>query len=126
MKKQNLKLNELKVYKMILVHELCEVDTGDFTPYDKITHEEKYSLERKCMIRIAKECDMPEIIELWEEFEANNSPEAKFVKKLDKLDAVMQSKIYANQSNNESLFDEFYTYSKDKISEFDEFIDFGK
>lgn len=123
MAKKKLDLDELKVYKMILIHELCEIDPGDHTPYDGITPSEKQRLEDECIKRIAEEHDMPEILELWTEFKEYSTPEAIFVKKLDKVDTVAQSKIYADQIKNEDLFNEFYINHKEKVSGFDEFID---
>ena len=40
--KFKLKLDQEKVMKMVLYHELCEIDYGDHTPMEKITKEEKY------------------------------------------------------------------------------------
>jgi len=45
MTKNDLKLDQLKVLKMISYHELGEIDTGDFTPVDKIDKKEKYERE---------------------------------------------------------------------------------
>ena len=42
MKQENLKLNHEKVFKLILCHELGEIDVGDITPVDQISYEEKY------------------------------------------------------------------------------------
>jgi len=123
MHKENLKLDEAKVLKMILYHELCEIDTGDHTPSEvNYTKELKYKEELKAVTRISKECNMPEILLLWQEFEENKTPEAQFVKILDRLDAVMQSQIYSLQNNDETLFDEFYNFSKEKIKQFKKYI----
>lgn len=65
---------------------------------------------------------MPEIFNLWVEFEKGDTKEAQIVKKIDKLDAVMQSKIYSEENNNEKLFDEFYTFSIEQLKEFDDFV----
>ena len=50
-----------------------------------ITKKEKYEKEYACVKRIAEQYEMPEILELWKEFEENITPEAQFVKKLDKF-----------------------------------------
>ena len=117
------KLNQLKVLKMIAYHELCEIDAGDHTPFDNITKEEKYKQEFACVKRLASECDMPEILELWLEYEDGKSPEAQFVQQMDRLDAVMQSKIYSDMNNDDNkLFDEFYQHAKTQIQDFEDFI----
>ena len=52
---------------------------------------------------------MPEILELWLEFEENKTPEAEFVKRLDKFDCVLQSKVYSDLYDKPELFEEFKT-----------------
>lgn len=123
MTKHNLKLDELKVIKMCLYHELCEIDAGDHTPFDKITKEEKFQKELACVKRIAKECEMPEILGLWLEFEEGKTPEAKFVKQMDKFDAVMQSKIYSEMKGDDEIFNEFHDHAKTLIEDYEDFID---
>ena len=107
---------------MILVHDVCEIDAGDTTPYDEVSSSEKYKNEEKCIVRLAEEYGMPELTSLWKEYEEQKSDEAKFVKKIDKLDMVLQSKIYAEQQGEESLFAEFYENSKQTIEEFEVLI----
>ena len=115
-------LDQLKVYKMILVHELCEIDAGDHTPYDNISKQEKYDMEFACVKRIAEQCDMPELLDLWQEFEKKESNEAMFVKKIDRLDAIIQAKIYSKEIKDEDLFNQFKNYSKTIADEFEEYI----
>ena len=120
MQKNDLKLDELKVIKMAAFHELCEIDAGDVTPVDHIDKKTKYENELRAIERISSEYDMPEIKELWLEFEENKTPEAQFVKKLDKFDAVMQAKIYSEKGlAKPEVYEEFYQNSKkiaDEIS----------
>lgn len=74
---------------------------------DKITKKEKYLGELKCIQRLSKQYNMPEILTLWQEFEEGKTPEAQFVKEMDKLDAIMQSKIYADSENRQDVFEVF-------------------
>lgn len=113
MSKNDLKLDQLKVLKMIAYHELGEIDAGDFTPVDHISKEDKYKLEFVGVKRIAEEYEMPEILELWKEFEECKTDEAQFVKKLDKYDAILQSKIYSEKYDRPELFEEFKSNGKD-------------
>lgn len=113
MQKNDLKLDELKVIKMAAFHELCEIDAGDVTPVDHVDKKTKYENELRAIERISSEYDMPEIKELWLEFEENKTPEAQFVKKLDKFDAVMQAKIYSEKGlAKPEVYEEFYQNSK--------------
>ena len=109
MAKNDLKLDQLKVVKMIAYHEIGEIDAGDFTPVDNISKKEKYEKEYACVKRISEQYEMPEILELWKEFEENTTPEAQFVKKLDKFDCVLQSKVYSEIYDKPELFEEFKT-----------------
>ena len=38
-------LDKYKVLKMVLIHDLCEIDKGNHTPFDNITNEEKFNTE---------------------------------------------------------------------------------
>ena len=113
MSKNDLKLDQLKVIKMIAYHELGEIDTGDITPVDMVDRSIKYEKELIGVKRISEQYEMPEILELWKEFEANTTPEAQFVKKLDKFDCVLQSKVYSEQYDMPELFEEFKSNGKD-------------
>ena len=113
MSKNDLNLDQLKVLKMISYHELGEIDAGDFTPVDKVDRKEKYQKELVGVTRIAEQYEMPEILELWKEFEECATPEAQFVKKLDKFDCVLQSKVYSEIYDKPELFEEFKTNGKD-------------
>ena len=117
MSKNNLKLDQLTVLKMIAYHESGEIDAGDTTPVDKVSKQEKFDKEFACVKRIAEEYEMPEILELWLEFEENITPEAQFVKKLDKFDCVLLSKVYSEIYNRPELFEEFKNNGKDYYSE---------
>lgn len=105
-------LDELKVLKMISYHELCEIDAGDTTPFDNVTPEEKYRKEYACIKRLSAEYEMPEMEELWLEYEDSKTPEAKFVKHLDKFDAIMQAKIYSDAQNRPDIYEDFYTQGR--------------
>lgn len=123
MNKEKLNLNQEKVLKMIAYHELGEIDVGDFTPYDNITKQEKYELEKQCIARLAEENDMPEILDLWIEYEAKQTAEAKFVDDIDRLDAVLQAKIYsAEADDNDKIFMEFYTRAQKVAEKYKKFI----
>lgn len=104
---------------MIAYHELCEIDYGDHTPMKKIEKREKYDNELKCIQRLAEQHQIPEILELWKEFEQGKSPEAVFVKKIDKLDAILQSKVYAGAGNMPELFEEFKNFNAAIFEEFE-------
>lgn len=84
-----------KTVLMALVHELCEVYAGDITPADGVSPEEKARLERESLARVLGGLTgAEELFSLWEEFEAGESPEARLVKQLDRLEMGIQAAVY--------------------------------
>lgn len=111
-------LDLLKCLKMANIHDLAEVYVGDFTPGSGIHPQEKYDLESKAIKRLAGELQYPELIELFEEFEACETPEAIFVKSMDRLDAVIQAKYFDETQNyGGKLFEEFYTFALTRVKD---------
>lgn len=110
-------LDLLKCLKMANIHDLAETIAGDPTPKDEITPDEKHQSEVAAMCQLAKELNNPELIALFNEFEAQETPEAVFVRNLDKLDAVILAKYYDETQNyGGKLFEEFYDYAEKKIT----------
>ncbi len=118
---KNLKLDKNKVLFMLLVHEVGECEVGDITPFDGITVEQKHELENKAVYNFSKQHNMPEIYSTWCEFEKRLTPEAKFCYAMDKLDAVMQAKIYSSKMGRDELFNQFYKNSLDRVENFSDF-----
>lgn len=110
-------LDVCKCMKMANIHDLAEIYVGDFTPLSDISPEKKHELEAAAMSRLADELEMPELTELFHEFEAGETPEAVFVRNMDKLDTVIQACYYdQEQDYGGRLFEEFYAYAETKIS----------
>tara|TARA_Y100001954_G_C15742815_1_gene569404 strand:- start:742 stop:1227 length:486 start_codon:yes stop_codon:yes gene_type:complete len=85
-------LNLEHVLKLCLVHDLPEVIVGDLTPFDDVST--KSADERAAMEQIA-----PEWVSLFDEYENQTTPEAVFVKRLDKLDMALQAQIYMERTS---------------------------
>ncbi len=82
----------LKVMTMVLVHDAVEIDAGDTYAYDEEGNVTKRERECKAADRIFHILppDQEEYFRgLWEEFEANETPEAQFANTLDKLQPTM-------------------------------------
>ena len=122
MKLENLKLDENKVLKMSLYHDLCEIFSGDISPNDNISKQEKFELEFEAVKKVSKIAGMEEYKQLWIEYEQQITPESKFVKAMDKLDTVLQAKIYAEKSGNYELFQEFYNSALPYIIDYVKYI----
>ena len=112
------KYNTEKILKMILLHDLAESITGDFTPEQK--SKEKIILEDKTFEKILK-C-LPENLQkqyrhLWEEYQKNDSKEANFVHQIDKLEMALQAKIYLKQNKSLEELRTFFDSVQKEISE---------
>jgi putative hydrolases of HD superfamily len=81
-----------KVLKMVLVHDIVEIDAGDVFVYDVAAHATKADLERAAADRLygLLPADQgAELRALWEEFEAKESPEARFAGAVDRLQPLL-------------------------------------
>ena len=81
-----------KTMVMILIHDLVEIDAGDTYAYDEEANRTKEEREKKAAERIFGL--LPEeqgnyLVELWKEFEARETPEAKFARTMDNLQPMM-------------------------------------
>ena len=85
-------LNIERVLTLCLVHDLPEVVVGDLTPHDDRSSKAKD--ERNAMGQLA-----PEWVPLLDEYESQSTPEAVFVRSLDKLDMALQAEIYMGRSD---------------------------
>lgn len=110
-------LNSEKVLKMCLLHDLAESITGDYT-IDKITKQEKTKLENTAMEKIFSNLSdnlKDNYTKLWNEFQENNTDEAKFVHQVDKLEMALQAKIYSEKGFSKEKLETFFHSAKDNI-----------
>lgn len=104
-------IDVLKVVKMVLIHDIVEIDAGDTFIYDMQKNHVNTDQERLAANRIfglLPEEQSKDFIAVWEEFEAGLTPEAKFARTMDRLEPLLQ-----NTSNNGGTWKEFdVDYSK--------------
>lgn len=90
-----------KVVKMLLLHDVVEIDAGDTFVYDVQASKDQAEKELKAAHRLfgllPKE-QGDELLALWLEFEAAQTPEAKFGKALDRLIPMLLN--YHNQGQS--------------------------
>lgn len=82
----NEEVDVFHVMKMVLIHDLVEIDAGDTYAYDAEGNTTKREREEKAADRIfgiLPEDQGKEIRQLWEEFEKGETPEARFAHVLD-------------------------------------------
>ncbi|MFC4213549.1 HD family hydrolase [Pedobacter lithocola] len=114
----NRTIDILKVIKMVLIHDIVEIDAGDIFIYDtqkkhSNTDEERIAANR--IFGLLPKEQSEELIAIWEEFEAGNTDEAKFAKSMDRLEPLLQ-----NISNHGGTWTEFgvnydKVYEKKKV-----------
>lgn len=86
----------LHVIKMVLIHDVVEIDAGDTYAYDTAGNKTKRAREEKAADRIFNilpEDQTKEMRALWEEFEAGVTPEARFAAALDRVQPIMLNDI---------------------------------
>ena len=101
----------LRVLKMVLIHDIVEIDSGDVFLYDKSkSHkntEEEFAAAKR-IFGLLPENQAKELIDLWKEFEDGETDDAKFAKSLDKFEPLLQ-----NFSNNGGTWDKYnVTYNE--------------
>ncbi|UCH95504.1 MAG: HD domain-containing protein [Candidatus Aminicenantes bacterium] len=115
-----------KTLKMIVIHDIVEAEIGDIPCFETGHRKEsKYSLECKAIenirMMLSDEKIGEELYNLWHEFQAGDTIEAKFVKALDNLEVQIQHNL-ANLSTWEEIeYDLVYT-KMDKHCCHDEFL----
>lgn len=83
-----------RVIKMLLIHDLVEIDAGDapiFGQYDaeKLADEEAKAARRIFGLLPADQAS--ELLDLWNEFEAATTPDAQFAKSMDRFQPPNQN-----------------------------------
>jgi len=87
-------LDVLRVLKMVLIHDLVEIDAGDTYCYDEAAHADKAEREEAAAERIfgiLPPDQAHEVWDLWREFEAMETPEASFAAALDRLQPMLSN-----------------------------------
>jgi putative hydrolase of HD superfamily len=113
------KLNIAKAFKLVLVHDLCKVYTGDITPYDgllpasgknryrgawrwrrlslaekKRRYKEKFQKEKRALQKLTNHLPADtkrDMMDTWLEYQSIGSPEAKFVFQLDRIENLLEA-----------------------------------
>ncbi|HIR24208.1 MAG TPA: HD domain-containing protein [Candidatus Egerieimonas faecigallinarum] len=130
----NEEVDVLRVITMLLIHDLVEIDAGDTYAYDDKGNESRPERERRAAERIyglLPEDQGAQLRALWEEFEAYESPEAKYAHMLDNFQplllndsnqggdwrahGVKKSQIYKRNEKTEQGSREIWSYMQELI-----------
>lgn len=88
----NQKVDVLKVVWMVLIHDIVEIDAGDTYAYDTAGNATKRAREEKAADRLFGLLPTDQAVylrDLWEEFEKQETNEAKFARTLDCMQPIM-------------------------------------
>lgn len=130
----NEKIDVLKTIKMVLLHDVIEIDAGDTYAYDTEGNKTKRERELKAADRIfgllPKEQER-EYRGLWDEFEEMETAEAKFANTLDKVQplflndasggksweehGVRKNQVLARNERTHEGSEELWAYAKSLI-----------
>lgn len=108
-----------RVIKMVLIHDLVEIDAGDYIVYTD-NNEEKYQKELEGAKRIfgLLPDDMSnDMFNLWMEFEARETPDAKFAAALDRVEPIIQDYFNNSWQDHNITSDMVRNVCRDKINE---------
>lgn len=88
-------VNITRVLKMLLVHDVVEIDAGDTFAYDTAanlaTQNERESRAADRLFGLLPQEQRDELRALWEEFEHRSTPESKYANALDRLQPLFQN-----------------------------------
>lgn len=88
----NEEIDVLRTIRMILIHDVVEIDAGDTYAYDEVGKQSQREREEKAAKRLfgmLPEDQAKDLLDLWEEFEAGETKEARFARALDNFQPMM-------------------------------------
>lgn len=88
----NEEIDVLRTMTMLLIHDLVEIYAGDTYAYDeegKKTQKSRELAAADRLFQMLPEDQGKKFREIWEEFEAENTPESRFARTMDNLQPMM-------------------------------------
>ncbi len=85
-------VNIERVIKMLLIHDIVEVDVGDTPIHSNASAQdqaEQEGLAAKRLFGLLPQAQAADLLALWQEFEAASSEDAKFAKALDRVQPLL-------------------------------------
>lgn len=125
---QNLDLDQAKIIKYALAHDVIEAYAGDTHVYDEEAKKSKVEREAKALVQLEEEFpEFTEFLETIHEYEERAAPEARFVYAVDKLVDPLNFSMEKTQSvwkEYDVSWDAFVDHKKDKIYQSPEVVPF--
>jgi putative hydrolase of HD superfamily len=115
-------IDKLKLYKILLIHDLVEVYAGDTAVYDDVGRKDKIEREAKAAEKLFGQLPedlKKEFFDLFNEFEEMKTVEAKIAKAIDKLHPLL-----LNLSSEGTDYKKFGATFEDEKRRVEKYIDF--
>jgi len=114
-----IKVDQLKVLKLLIIHDLAETLVGDIPAFDTVGRIGKQEKETKAFLKIIEPLpskSQKEFRALWEECEARETNEAKVAQAIDKFEAPLQHNIFGVEHWDQNDFDVHGWYKFDIVA----------
>ncbi|GAA0247147.1 HD domain-containing protein [Haladaptatus pallidirubidus] len=103
-----------RALRMAIVHDVAEAKTGDVATRvsdadQRVPSDVKHREERNAMNSLAEPL-VPDVRNLWEEYEARETPESTFVKDMDLVDMCLQALVYEREGRYDGESEHFKEY----------------
>jgi putative hydrolase of HD superfamily len=109
-------LDTNRVIRLALLHDFGEIYAGDIIPADEISRVEKVRREQEGVAQVLAKLPQGErYLALWAEYEQQRSPEARFVRQIDRLEMALQASVYEQQGLAD--LSEFFDSVREFLSE---------
>ncbi|MDQ8185074.1 HD domain-containing protein [Pelagicoccus sp. SDUM812002] len=85
-------LDLLKILRMVIIHDIVEIDAGDTYIYDEVHKRDQEEREQRAADRLfglLPDDQAQSFRSVWDEFEAGATPEARFAKAIDRLHPML-------------------------------------
>jgi len=104
-------LNHSKIQDTLLIHDIAEPDSRvwDITPHCNVSPEEKRRREEEVINEYL--WNNPYALKLWTDYEYWITPEWRFAKEIDKLQAILKARFYEDTQWKNWITEEFYRHS---------------
>lgn len=124
-------VNVSRAVEMCIVHDLIEIYAGDTFAYDVKANEDKADREKKAADKLFSQLPQEQgkmIRSLWEEFDAMETPDAKYASCMDRLQPFMHNSLtegftWVESGTNRKVVEKRMAVIKDFMPEVYKWID---
>ena len=110
-------LDELKLIRMALIHDLPEIIIGDLIPSKKTAESEaKEDTAMHQILSLLPKKQREKYMAVWNEYKKCETKEAKIVRQLEKLEMALQAKEYEKAGSTRQSLRRFFISAEEVIT----------